>query len=325
MSDKALHSDKSLAVEARSDVLRTVEEWRRYLATERRVSPHTYCAYDREVGRYFAFLKEHLGGTADLRDLRALRPADFRSYLAYRRSSATRHELSNRSMARALSGLRSYFRYLDRQGLVSNAALQALRAPKIPHSVPKPLSITHARAAIQRAGVLSGTQWIGARDSALLMLLYGCGLRIGEALGLTPADIREAGTLYVRGKGGKTRLVPVLPVVREALEVYCDLCPHTLESDGPLFVGVRGGRLNPRITQKLMQNLRSSLGLPESATPHALRHSFASHLLGNGGDLRTIQELLGHTNLSTTQVYTEVDSDRLMKVYDKAHPRAHMT
>lgn len=324
MAQAALYQDINQTIEARPDAIKTVEDWRLYLATERRVSLHTFSAYDREISRLFTFLKEHLGGAAGLHELRRLSPADFRSYLAHRRAENHESPLSNRSMARALSGLRSYFRYLDRTGIASNAALGALRAPKIPHAVPKPLSVVEARKAVQDAATFASETWIGARDSALLTLLYGCGLRIGEALSLTPEGALDAQTLRIEGKGGKTRLVPVLPVVREAIAAYVEICPYTLEVDGPLFVGVRGGRLNPRITQGLMQKLRSALGLPETATPHALRHSFASHLLGSGGDLRTIQELLGHASLSTTQIYTEVDSDKLMEVYQKAHPREKM-
>ncbi len=324
MAGQAVHQNIAKTIEARPDAVKTVEEWRLYLATERRVSPHTFNAYDGEVVRLFIFLKEHLGGAVGLRELRALSPADFRSYLGRRRAETRDSPLSNRSMARALSGLRSYFRYLDRMGVVSNAALGALRAPKIPHALPKPLSVKEARKTVQDAASFAREDWIGARDNALLILLYGCGLRLGEALNLTLGDIFDVQVLRVKGKGGKTRVVPVLPVVSDAIAVYIQLCPYALAADGPLFVGARGGRLNPRITQRLMQKLRSALGLPETATPHALRHSFASHLLGGGGDLRTIQELLGHASLSTTQVYTEVNSKKLMDAYNQSHPRERM-
>jgi len=324
MAQAAFHNEHSQAIEARPDALKAVEDWRRYLLTERRVSPHTFSAYDREVAGLFSFLKEHLGSAAGLEELRHLSPADFRSYLAYRRTQFRETPLSNRSMARVLSSLKSYFRYLDRAGIVSNAALGAMRAPKIPHAIPKPLSIGEARKVVQETASMSGEEWIGARDNALLILLYGCGLRIGEALSLTLEDVLDADMLRVRGKGDKTRVVPVLPAVSEALNTYIDLCPFHLEAGRPLFLGVRGGRLNPRITQRLMQYLRGALGLPETATPHALRHSFATHLLSNGGDLRAIQKLLGHASLSTTQMYTEVDSDRLMAVYEQAHPREKM-
>ena len=230
------------------------------------------------------------------------------------------HATSN---ARALSTLRGFFRFLDRRGLASNAALAAVRTPKLPHSVPKPLSAEDAALALQRIGDLAEEPWLGKRDIAILTLFYGCGLRLSEALGLTRAEAPlEPGMLTITGKGRKTRLVPVLPAVASAIADYVATCPHRLASKGPLFVGARGGPLNPRLVQRQMQRLRALLGLPETATPHALRHSFATHLLAGGGDLRAIQELLGHASLSTTQRYTAVDSARLLGVYDQAHPRA---
>lgn len=219
--------------------------------------------------------------------------------------------------------MRTFFRYLERSHVLKNDAVHAIRTPKIPHQVPHPLSPDGAKALISDVADFASEEWVGLRDQAVLTLLYGCGLRISEALGLNFADapVKEE-VMRVMGKGQKERIVPVLPVVREAIAAYLKACPFDLPADGPLFVGVRGGRLNPRMIQGAIQKLRAVLGLPETATPHALRHSFATHLLGNGGDLRSIQELLGHESLSTTQRYTEVDTQHLLKVYDKAHPRA---
>ncbi len=317
--DKPFNS--SLSVEAERDVGVAVEDWASNLKSTRRVSPHTYGAYTHEAELFFAFLHDHLGVPAGLNDLKALRPADFRGYLAKRRSGNGDKPLANRSVARALSALRSLFRYLDRQKIVSNAALSTLRAPKIPHAVPKPLSAEDTKRAIADIDLNDGEAWVNARDVAIITLLYGCGLRISEALNMNGADIPKGDSMTITGKGNKTRLVPVLAVVRDAIDAYMTLCPFAIEKDGPLFYGVKGKRLNPRMVQRLMQLTRSRLGLPDSATPHALRHSFATHLLAGGGDLRTIQELLGHASLSTTQMYTDVDTEQLLSVYEKAHPR----
>ena len=247
-----------------------------------------------------------------------LTPADFRSWLAAR----IRAGLSRTSIARAMSALRNLFRFLDRTGRVSNQALAAVNAPKPPKSVPKPLNIEDALLLLHRAAEIAPEKWVGARDVALLTLLYGCGLRIDEALSLNQREAPAGDTMMITGKGNKQRVVPVLPVVIDAIAVYRAACPFPSGPDMPLFYGVRGGRLNPGIVQRTMRTLRADLGLPETATPHALRHSFATHLLAGGGDLRTIQELLGHASLSTTQRYTDVDTQKLIEVYDRSHPRA---
>jgi integrase/recombinase XerC len=316
--------DRALAalgerVVAATEARNSLSAWERYLASERRLSHHTVVAYGRDLLVFFAFLAEHLGGPAGHNALENLRTADFRSFLAQRRADG----VSGRSLARVLSALRSYFRHLERLKILENGALAGLRAPKIPHSIPKPLSVTSAQAALDQARHLPKEEWVGLRDAAVLTLLYGCGLRISEALSLNQSDFASSrDSLVVTGKGNKQRLVPVLPAVVHAINAYVESCPMDLEPQGPLFVGKRGGRLNPRAVQLAMQKLRTALGLPASATPHALRHSFATHLLSAGGDLRTIQELLGHASLSSTQVYTEVDESRLLDVYDAAHPRA---
>jgi integrase/recombinase XerC len=299
-------------------LLRGMRLWQRWLSDERRCSPHTCDAYTRDLGGFLRFLSEHLGEAPRLHDLERLKPADFRAWLA-RLSGSGRKRTST---ARALSVVRGFFAWLERNDLAANHAIRALRTPKIPHSVPKALSVAEASEVIETVGTLVAENWIGLRDIAILTMLYGCGLRIAEALSLTRGEAPDGDVITVTGKGSKQRMVPILPVVREAIDAYLDACPWRVASDGPLFVGARGGPLRARIVQRQMQTLRTLLGLPETATPHALRHSFATHLLAMGGDLRSIQELLGHASLSTTQRYTEVDAGRLLEEYRATHPRA---
>ncbi|MBR46242.1 MAG: recombinase XerC [Rhodospirillaceae bacterium] len=293
-----------------------------WLADERRASRHTMSAYLRDLSAFFAFLMEHRGGPVTLAGLEGLKAADFRSYLA-RRAAENRAKTST---ARAVSVLRGFYRHLEREELASNSAARTLRSPRLPRAVPRPLTPAQAgevvAAAREGAASASREPWIAKRDAAVLLLLYGCGLRIGEALGLDGRDVTGGDVLLVRGKGGKERGVPLLPLVSQAIADYRAVCPHALEPGGPLFVGVRGGRLAARAVQAGMTRLRAALCLPPSATPHALRHSFATHLLADGGDLRSIQELLGHASLTTTQRYTEVDEADLMAAYNAAHPRA---
>ncbi|WP_113447420.1 tyrosine recombinase XerC [Rhizobium cremeum] len=308
-----------LLVFADTDLLAERAAWLQGLAAERRLSENTLDAYERDTRQFLTFLTGHLGGPARIRDIKELRPADLRAFLAYRRKQGS----GSRSLGRHLAGLRSFLRHLERRGLVNAAGAGAVRSPKQPKSLPKPLSDSQALAVVSRDAQMHEEPWVAARDAAVLTLLYGCGLRISEALALMPADFGERTTaLRITGKGNKTRLVPLLPAVTEAVATYIKLCPYHLAPYEPIFRGARGGKLQPAIIQREMQRLRSALGLPDTATPHALRHSFATHLLGGGGDLRTIQELLGHASLSTTQVYTGVDAARLLDVYDRAHPRA---
>ncbi len=295
-----------------------IEEWRDWLRAEKRAAANTVAAYDRDLAAFLKFLTGHLGGVPGLSDLGNLKPADFRSYLAYRAIEGQ----ARTSTARAMSTLRGFFRRLRRQGLLDNPAITRVRTPKVPIAVPKPLSVAQARDVIAGLPAPDAEPWIAKRDTALLMLLYGCGLRIGEALGLNAADAPAGDSMVITGKGGKQRMVPVLPAVVTAIDDYRGACPFPLAPGDPLFVGIRGKRLNPGVVQKTMRQLRASLGLPETATPHALRHSFATHLLESGGDLRTIQELLGHASLSTTQRYTAVDSLRMRDIYRHSHPRA---
>jgi len=313
----------TMPLPAAADLATAVETWLSRLADERRRSENTIAAYRRDIRDFLSFLAEHRGEVPDLGALGALSVRDVRAWLA-RRAAEGRAKTST---ARALSAVRVFFRYLERDGVAVSSALSLVRAPKTPRGVPRPLSEGQAKAVIahdERCG--EPPDWVARRDTAVLLLLYGCGLRIGEALGLDRADAPAADgalrSLMITGKGNKQRLVPVLPVVAEAIADYLAACPHELRSGDPLFVGVRGKRLQPRLIQHTMAGLRGALGLPASATPHALRHSFATHLLAGGGDLRTIQELLGHASLSTTQRYTEVDEAGILAAYRAAHPRA---
>lgn len=308
---------------AASEVVAEVIRWRAFLASEKRMSPKTVEAYGRDASQFLAFLAEHLGGKVTLSRLINLAPADVRAFLASRRADG----IGSRSLMRALAGMRSFTRYLEREGKGRVSALSAVRAPKIAKTLPKPIAVGAAKQLADvdlRAGE-EREPWVLVRDAAVLGLLYGSGLRISEALGLKRKEIPAPGkgdAVTVTGKGNKQRMVPVLQQVLALIADYVKLCPYDLALDGPLFVGARGGPLSPRIVQLAMARLRGALGLPETATPHALRHSFATHLLARGGDLRAIQELLGHASLSTTQIYTAIDAERLMDVYRSAHPRA---
>lgn len=322
----ALKIDDRLLAVPDAALRRAVGLWYDQLSAERRASSHTLAAYLRDLGAFFDFFAFHLGGPPGLNDLAALKSGDFRAWLAHR----TQAGLARSSTARALSVVRGFYRFLDREALAHNAAIGAIRSPRRTRAVPKALAVAEMSELLETARVPTretSEPWVAARDVAVLTLLYGCGLRISEALSLNrrdlPANRSAAGdSLMVDGKGGKQRMVPLLPVVVDTIAAYVAACPYTLTPDGPLFVGVRGGRLNARIVQARMQTLRAQLGLPKEATPHALRHSFATHLLGAGGDLRAIQELLGHASLSSTQRYTDVDAERLLDVYSRAHPRA---
>lgn len=302
-----------------NDLRDAVQAWLAHLASERGQSAATQEAYARDVRQFLSFLKQHTGHPPCLGDLARIDAKTIRAFLADRRKTGT----VSRSLSRTLSALRMFYRWLEREDVISNRAIQTIALPKIPHSVPKPLNV-EAAAAVVSTGMPSELDWIAARDAAVLLLLYGCGLRISEALSLTlrTAPLNGRDVMHITGKGGKDRIVPAIAMVSDAIDRYVRLCPHTLHPDGPLFLGARGGPLSPRLIQLAMERMRHDLGLPDTATPHALRHSFATHLLSAGADLRQIQELLGHASLSTTQIYTEVDATRLLSVYDAAHPRA---
>jgi integrase/recombinase XerC len=307
------------APETASEIVR----WLAYLGAERRMSAKTVEAYGRDIDQFLAFLAGHFGCRVTLARLRDLAPKDVRAFMARRRGEG----IGGRSLMRSLAGARSFARYLEREGRGKVAALAAIRAPKIEKTLPKPLAVAPAKRLADpalRAGE-AREPWVLARDAAVLALLYGSGLRISEALGLKVTDIpRPAGgdAITVTGKGNKTRMVPVLAQVLRLIADYMALCPYASSPDRHAFLGEKGGPLSPRIIQLAMARLRGALDLPETATPHALRHSFATHLLNRGGDLRSIQELLGHASLATTQVYTAIDTERLMAVYRSTHPRA---
>jgi integrase/recombinase XerC len=308
-------ADETIALE--------MARWLSHLRAERRLSPKTLEAYARDVRQCLDFLCEHFGERVTLSRFAGLEATDVRAFMAMRRAD----DIAGRSLMRALAGLRSFGRFLEREGKGRVGALSAIRAPKVAKSLPKPLQMTAAKRltdADERAGETRET-WILARDAAVMALLYGSGLRISEALSLKRRDVPRPGAgdvLVVTGKGNKTRMVPVLQNVLGLIDEYAAICPYPLAPESPIFVGARGGPLSPRIIQLTMERLRGALGLPDSATPHALRHSFATHLLSRGGDLRAIQELLGHASLSTTQIYTGIDSERLLEVYRSAHPRS---
>jgi len=292
-------------------------EWLTHVSAIRGQSKKTIDAYQHDVLGFIGFMGNHTGGMLGVKALGSITTRDMRAWMAFER----RRGIGARSLARAVSAVKSFFRWLAEKEDIEITAVLATRAPKFQAGIPRPIKQTDAKTLIQAAELQSQSGWVGARDTAVLTLLYGCGLRISEALGLTYDQAPLPEVLKIRGKGGKERIVPVIPAARKAIDAYLRLCPHAHAPDTPLFLGVRGKALNPRIIQKLMEKMRMQLGLPASATPHALRHSFATHLLEAGGDLRTIQELLGHASLSTTQAYTAVDQARLMDVYRRAHPK----
>jgi integrase/recombinase XerC len=315
-----MSTDEHLLVTATPDLRQAALDWAGNLGEERRLAERTLEAYGRDLEQFLRFLTQHIGKAASLDDLASLKVADLRAFLASRHGA----RLGPRSLARKLAALRSFARFCERRGLFTNTAFATIHTPKQPQSLPKALSISETATFIDTADAMAEEPWIAARDTAVLTLLYGCGLRISEALDIKAADapVADVESIRVTGKGGRERVVPVLPAVRRAVESYMRTCPFALDRDEPLFRGTRGGRLSPRIVQLATERLRGALGLEASVTPHALRHSFATHLLGRGGDLRTIQELLGHASLSTTQIYTKVDTERLLDAYRKAHPRA---
>ncbi len=303
---------------------RALAQFCTHLSAERRLSDNTVQAYQRDIAAFLGFMGEHLGKQLRLGDLATLNIRDFRSYMAHRRRGAGGGAggISASSLARNLSALRTFFAYIERNWSIKNNAVSLIRGPKPNKPLPRPISIDASKDLLKAAHTTDKRPWIGARDMAVIVLMYGAGLRISEALSLTADDLPLGDSIPITGKGNKTRIVPLLPIIQKAVAQYVDLCPHPLERHNPIFRGVRGGTLGPRTVQKTIEILRGALGLPETTTPHALRHSFATHLLAGGGDLRTIQELLGHASLKSTQAYTDVDASSLMKIHARAHPRA---
>lgn len=320
-----LSEQDSVLAECATPVNGHLRNWLVWLISEKRCSIKTIDAYLADLQGFFSFLTDHLGDYASMQALEKLSLQDFRAFLSSQRNAG----LGARSMARKLSSLRSFFRFLEKNDILINGDIKNIRSPKIAHSLPKPLSPDMSKKLIAevknvaRGKVSEDDDWVDARDTAVMILLYGCGLRISEALGLNGRDLYgiQSGVMSILGKGNKTRLVPILPIAVKAIETYQELCPYVSDNIDPIFYGVRGKRLGARAVQKKTEKLRYQLGLPESATPHALRHSFATHLLTAGGDLRTIQELLGHASLSSTQIYTEVNADYLRNIHEMAHPR----
>lgn len=295
-----------------------LHHWQDYLQYEKQVSRHTLRAYTSDISHFITFMQEHIGGPPDLENLADAQMRDFRSWL----SRKAMDDVGVASRARSLSGLKNLLKWLDRNGVLHNAAINTLRTPKLPRKLPRPLQENQAFRVLDDADLLTKDDWIGQRDRALFTLLYGCGLRIDEALSLNIGDIpRSDSSLRVVGKGNKERIVPMLDIVRATLDAHLELQPFPAEKTAPIFRGKQGKRLSQGVAQKAMRDLRVTLGLPETATPHALRHSFATHLLQNGANLREIQELLGHASLSSTQRYTDVNAEELIKIHKAAHPR----
>jgi len=292
--------------------------WLEYQRALKGASDNTIKAYQTDAMGFLAFMTQHHGEAQGLGPIARLSISDMRAWMAHERGRG----VSARSLARSLSAVKTFYAWLaEREGFEPTAVLST-RAPKFQKKLPRPLAEDAARAMIDTVELQAREPWIAARDTAVITLLYGCGLRISEALGLTGRDAPLPATLRIKGKGGKERIVPVIPAARAAVDAYLRECPYDLSDDAPIFRGARGGPLYPRAIQNVMAQSRMQLGLPATATPHAMRHSFATHLLNAGGDLRSIQELLGHASLSTTQTYTAVDTARLMEVYNASHPSA---
>jgi integrase/recombinase XerC len=303
------------------DLTATIKDWENWMRGEKRLADHTAEAYLADLRGFFSFLVDYRGGRVKLGDLSGLSLTDFRAWLAY----LSRESLQAASRARALAGVRRFFRWLDKTGRLHNPAIDLLRAPKTPKRLPRPVTEEQAGEILSQAGDVLSESWIGLRDEALFTLLYGAGLRISEALGLTHGQLAQGDRIVVTGKGNKQRVVPLLPIVKNALYRYLAACPYPAKNTTPVFVGARGEVLNPGVAQRQLRAVRRLLGLPDNVTPHALRHSFATHLLASGADLRSLQELLGHSSLSTTQLYTRIESVQLAETYRAAHPRAKLT
>jgi integrase/recombinase XerC len=292
--------------------------WLGNLKEVRNLSDNTLISYKHDVKSFIEFISTHTGSEVSIKYLNDMKISDFRSFLSYLRNK----DISSTSIARIISSLKSFFNYLLNINLIESTVIQSLRTPKQKKSLPRPISSELAIETIKHAQDMEKEKWIGMRNKSILMLLYGCGLRISEALNLNFEDINENDYLIIKGKGNKERMVPLMDYVKNDIENYIHECPKNFMKDDPLFVGKRLDRLSPRIIQYVLEKIRHNLSLPETATPHALRHSFATHLLDSGGDLRTIQELLGHSSLSTTQKYTKVETEKLYDAYSKTHPLA---
>ncbi len=313
-----MNNEQKTLTKCEADLSNLMEKWFDFLRYEKHLSKHTLRAYTTDINNFISFMSNHLGKPPSINDISSIKIIDFRSWLARKAMDGA----ANSSRARSLSGVKNFLNWIDKNGYAHNAAIGTLRTPKIPKKLPRPLYFEQIENLISEAINLTKKNWVGARDVAILTLLYGCGLRISEALSLDIKDLPKNEIMRVKGKGGKEREVPVIKIVEITIDKYRSICPYPETLDRPLFLGERGKRLNQGIAQKSMRSLRKQLNLPKTATPHALRHSFASHLLQEGMNLREIQELLGHASLSSTQRYTDIDPTQMLEIYKNSHPRA---
>ena len=292
--------------------------WLNYLSNIKKLSQNSVVSYKNDLSKFFIFFQDYIEKNIGLKEIESIKISEFRSFLTYRRSS----EISSNSIARNISALKSFFRFLIKNNKIKESSVFNLKSPKLKKSLPRPINVDLAIQVIKQAEEIEDEKWIGLRNKAILILLYGCGLRISEALSLNYDDVQNEDHILIKGKGEKERIVPMMPYIKKGIENYLEACPKEIISGEALFIGKRFSRLSPRIIQYALEKIRTALSLPETATPHALRHSFATHLLDSGGDLRTIQELLGHSSLSTTQKYTKVETSKLLDIYKKSHPLA---
>ena len=292
--------------------------WLNYLSNIKKLSQNSVVSYKNDLSKFFIFFQDYIEKNIGLKEIESIKISEFRSFLTYRRNS----EISSNSIARNISALKSFFRFLIKNNKIKESSVFNLKSPKLKKSLPRPINVDLAIQVIKQAEEIEDEKWIGLRNKAILILLYGCGLRISEALSLNYDDVQNEDHILIKGKGEKERTVPMMPYIKKGIENYLEACPKEIISGEALFIGKRFSRLSPRIIQYALEKIRTALSLPETATPHALRHSFATHLLDSGGDLRTIQELLGHSSLSTTQKYTKVETSKLLDIYKKSHPLA---
>jgi integrase/recombinase XerC len=292
--------------------------WLNYLSNIKKLSQNSVVSYKNDLSKFFIFFQDYIEKNIGLKEIESIEISEFRSFLTYRRNS----EISSNSIARNISALKSFFRFLIKNNKIKESSVFNLKSPKLKKSLPRPINVDLAIQVIKQAEEIEDEKWIGLRNKAILILLYGCGLRISEALSLNYDDVQNEDHILIKGKGEKERIVPMMPYIKKGIENYLEACPKEIISGEALFIGKRFSRLSPRIIQYALEKIRTALSLPETATPHALRHSFATHLLDSGGDLRTIQELLGHSSLSTTQKYTKVETSKLLDIYKKSHPLA---
>lgn len=292
--------------------------WLNYLSNIKKLSQNSVVSYKNDLSKFFIFFQNYIEKNIGLKEIESIKISEFRSFLTYRRNS----EISSNSIARNISALKSFFRFLIKNNKIKESSVFNLKSPKLKKSLPRPINVDLAIQVIKQAEEIEDEKWIGLRNKAILILLYGCGLRISEALSLNYDDVQNEDHILIKGKGEKERIVPMMPYIKKGIENYLEACPKEIISGEALFIGKRFSRLSPRIIQYALEKIRTALSLPETATPHALRHSFATHLLDSGGDLRTIQELLGHSSLSTTQKYTKVETSKLLDIYKKSHPLA---